>query len=64
MVENGGNNVKPIIDDPTLISVSEARRIMGDLSVSLSDTEIQEIIYNLTAIARTYVRSSFQNHMK
>lgn len=40
------------------ISIEEARRIMGDASLDLSNDEVQNLIYDLTFIARDYIRSS------
>lgn len=44
------------IQSTDLISVREARMIMGDGAEEMSDEEVQEAIYNLTSIARQYIR--------
>jgi len=48
----------PDPEDVTRISVAEARRIMGKTSDSMSDDMVQKAIYDLTAIARAYIKSS------
>lgn len=37
------------------ISVKEARKILGSSSSDLSDTQVEEIIENLTLISRRYL---------
>lgn len=37
------------------ISVSEARKVIGS-SVGLTDVELERLIYDLTVIARSYIR--------
>lgn len=37
------------------ISISEARRVMGRAADDMTDEEIEEAIYNLTAIARSFL---------
>lgn len=44
------------IQNTDLISVHEARIIMGDGAEEMSDEEVQEAIYNLTSIARQYIK--------
>jgi hypothetical protein len=48
-------------DELTPIDISEARRVMGPSADHMSDTEVQDMIYNLTAIARSFVRAA-QKH--
>lgn len=43
--------------DGSHMSVAEARRIMGGASDSMSNDEIEKAIYDLTAIARSYIKS-------
>jgi hypothetical protein len=44
-------------EEATYISIAEARRIMGKGSRSMTDEEIEKAIYNLTYIAREYIKS-------
>lgn len=39
------------------ISIREAKRIIGDSIGELTDEDIQSMIFDLTAIARSYIRS-------
>lgn len=39
------------------ISISEARKVMGKAADDMTDEEIEEAIYNLTAIARSFLSS-------
>lgn len=40
------------------ISLAEARGILGDASEDMSDAEIENLVYNLTFLARSYVQES------
>jgi len=44
-------------EDQSLITVSEARKIIGEGADKLSDEYLLELIYNLTSLARTYIKS-------
>lgn len=46
-----------VVGELTPIAVKEARRIMGSDADCMSDIEVETMIYNLTAIARSFVRS-------
>lgn len=43
------------------ISIAEARRIMGSPSQEMTDEGVENLIYNLTFIARMYVRKGSIN---
>jgi len=47
------------IDTLRLVSIAEARRIMGAQAKKMTDKEIEDAIYNLTIIARTFIQQSF-----
>lgn len=50
MNDVGAQNLEPI-------SISEARKIMGSSADDMTDKEIEEAVYNLTAIARSFLKS-------
>ena len=55
------NNIKATrlaTPDEPAITVKEARKILGKESLSLSDTQILEIINTLTLVARRYLSRS------
>lgn len=39
------------------VTIAMAKKIMGASAKNLSDEEIEELIINLTAIARTYIKA-------
>ena len=46
------------MDAPNLvITINEARKILGNDAKKLSDDEVEEIIINLQSIARLYIQS-------
>lgn len=47
-----------------VITITEARKLLGGDSKTLSDTQIQELIIFLTLLARNYLRSSVPKKTK
>jgi hypothetical protein len=48
----------PLFNQKPLISVSEARKLLGEDARGLSDNQIEEIINNLSLLAKKYLQNS------
>jgi|GEM_PF-1297990 len=46
-----------LIEEAPYVSIAEARRIMGKGSKLMTDEEVEKAIYDLTYIAREYIKS-------
>ena len=50
------------MDTPNLvITIKEARKILGDEAKALSDIELEDLIINLQSVAQIYIESVLNN---
>jgi hypothetical protein len=49
--------IPTLAEDRPVISVKEARKLMGKDAALLSDSEVEKLISDFSAIARSYLRS-------
>lgn len=54
---------KSLDEAPPLISINEARKLLGKESRNLNDTQIRDIIITLSLLAREYLKINSSNNI-
>lgn len=53
-----------MIEDHSIMSVKEARKILGQSAESMSDLQIEDLIANLHSIAKLTIREIIEGRIK